>query len=179
MWGKIAEYYSPLLDLFTFIIMIAGVLYVVLSWGALPAEIPVHFNSSGEADGWGHKGLLIGLIVIHFHVIILCFVLNYFLIIKSEHSIDSLQNINIPFVNKEELNEEQIFLIKRNAARMIAAMNFLVSILFASINYDMVQNALDQQSGLGPGVGITTALILYICIYYSWKSYRDAKPANQ
>src|SRR5699024_10967270 len=133
MLNNIRRFYPPMLDGLTFAIMIGMIGYVLFSYGSLPDEIPIHFNMAGEADGWGNKGTIIGLIFINFHVIMLCFALNYFLIIKSEDTKDSLSLINIPFVKKDKLTTEQIFIVKRHTARMLAVVNLMVSILFATI----------------------------------------------
>ena len=175
MWKNTRKYYSPWLDVITFSIMIGAFLYVVICFGSLPAEIPIHFNGAGEADGWGNKGSIIGLMVVNFHAVMLCIILNYFLIIRSEDTMDSLQFINIPFIKKEELTLDQIYLVKKNAARMIAVMNLMMSVLFGMIYYDIVQNGLDKESRLGSGIGIMIILILFPIIYYTWKTYQDIK----
>ena len=35
-----------------------SIIYLVITWGDLPKEIPVHFNGAGEVDNWGNKGTL-------------------------------------------------------------------------------------------------------------------------
>ncbi len=35
--------------------------YLWTVWSALPAQIPVHFNFSGQADRWGDRGSLLGI----------------------------------------------------------------------------------------------------------------------
>ena len=175
MWRNIQKYYPPALDLLTFSIMFGLIIYVLLSYSKLPTEIPIHFNMAGEADGWGHKGTLFGLILLNFHTVLLCFVLNYFLIIRSENNVDSLQLLNIPFLKKEELTEEQIYVVKQNSARMLAVANLVISLMFAMIYYDIIQTGLGKQTGLGFGVEIMIILIFVPFIYYIWKIYRDLK----
>ena len=178
MWGKIRKYYSPWIDVLTFGIMIGAFLYAVFSFGSLPAEIPTHFNLAGEADGWGRKGMLFGLIILHFHTVLLCFVLNYFLIIRSDDTVDSLQLINIPFIKKDELTVEQIRIVKKNAARMLTMMNLFVSILFAMIYDVMIQNGLGEKSAFGSAMGIMIIFILFTVIYFTWKMYHDLKQSS-
>ncbi|PCE62753.1 SdpI family protein [Sediminicola luteus] len=36
--------------------------YLAWSWNGLPEKVPTHFNARGEADAWGPKNSLIGLI---------------------------------------------------------------------------------------------------------------------
>ncbi|MBN6206536.1 DUF1648 domain-containing protein [Ralstonia pickettii] len=175
MWRNIHKYYSPWIDMLTFGMLIGSFLYVIFSFGSLPAEIPVHFNLAGEADRWGNKGALIGLMVLHFYTVMICFLLNYFLIIRSGDTTDSLQFINIPFIKKDELTVEQIQIVKRNTARMLAGINLLVSILFAVIYDEMIQKGLGENSVLSSAVGIIIIAVFLPIIYYSWKIYTDIK----
>ena len=178
MWGNIQKYYSPIIDVLTFGIMIVMIAYVIIHFGKLPDEIPTHFTLSGEADGWSSKGILIGLIVINFHALVLCFVINYFLVVKSENTKDSLQLINIPFVKKEQLTEEQIYLVKQNMAKMLATLNLCLSLLFASIYHAMIQNGLGNQMGLGSSFNVLLILVFIPIFYYSWKAYHVAKTSH-
>lgn len=43
------------------VIIIIPIAYLVYIWGSLPETVPIHFNASGEADGWGSKNTLIWL----------------------------------------------------------------------------------------------------------------------
>lgn len=175
MWQNIQKYYPPLIDILTFAIMFFMIIYVVFYYGKLPDEIPTHFNVSGEADAWGSKGALIGLIVLNFHAVFLCFVINYFLVIKTENTTDSLQLVNIPFVKKEKLTEAQIYLVKRHTARLLAFTNLFISLTFASIYYSMIQNGLGNQSGLTSSFNLFLVLIFAPAVYYTWKIYQDVK----
>ncbi|GGN56079.1 MULTISPECIES: DUF1648 domain-containing protein [Oceanobacillus] len=174
MWRNIRQYYSPVLDLLTFIVMFSMITYVSISYSKLPTEIPIHFNMAGEADGWGHKGTLFGLILLNFHTVLLCFVLNYYLIIRSDKA-DSLQFMNIPFLKKEELTEGEIHTVKRNTARMLAVSNLAISLTFASVYYDIIQNGLGKENGLGFGVEVMIILVFFPFIYYTLKIYRNLK----
>ncbi|GIO23542.1 DUF1648 domain-containing protein [Oceanobacillus sp. J11TS1] len=178
MWRNISKYYSPLIDVLTFSILFITIFYVIFSFGKLPNEIPTHFNLQGEPDGWSNKGTLIGLMILYIHTTILCFVLNYFLIVKSDNTVDSLQMVNIPFIKKEELTEKQIILVKKNSARMLALMNLFVSILFWLIHYGIIQSGLGNQDGLGSGVMMTLGIILILTIFYTWKMYHDVRQAR-
>lgn len=178
MWGNIQKYYHPIIDVLTFGIMIAMSFYVIFHFGKLPDKIPTHFTISGEVDGWGSKGMLIGLALINFHTVILCFVINYFLIIKSANTRDSLQMVNIPFVKKKDLTEEQIYLVKRNGARMLATMNFFISLTFASIYHSIIQNGLGRETGSGLSFDLLFILIFAPLVYYTWKTYQDVKMSH-
>ena len=47
-----------------FLSLAAVTLYIIISYGKISAEIPTHFNSSGEADAYGSKASLIALLLI-------------------------------------------------------------------------------------------------------------------
>lgn len=175
MREKIQRYYPPWLDLLTFSLMFGMFMYVFIFYSRLPTEIPIHFNMTGEADGWGHKGTIFGLMLIHFHAVVLCFVLNYFLIIRSDDTVDSLYLINIPFIKKDELHTKQIRFVKVNAARMLATTNLTISLLFAVMYYSMVQTGLGNQVGLGVVFNLSLMLVFVPAIYYTWKIYKEVK----
>ena len=50
--------------------IIGMVLYILLSWSALPDNVPIHFNAAGEVDGWGSKWsiLILPIITIALHM---------------------------------------------------------------------------------------------------------------
>lgn len=175
MWRRIQKHYPPELDILTFSVMFGIFIYVFFMYGKLPDEIPIHFNTAGEADDWGNKATLFGLMLIHFHAVVLMFVLNYFLIIRSADTVDSLQLINIPFVNKEELTEEQIGMVKANIARMFAITNLILSFMFSVIYYDIIQHALGEPDKLGFGFEVLLVLLFIPIFYYVRKTYRDVK----
>lgn len=178
MWNNISKYYSPWIDVLTFSLMVGMIGYVFFSYSKLPVEIPIHFNLAGEADGWGHKGTLFGLIVLHIHAVLLCFVLNYFLVIRSDDSADSLQLLNIPFIKKEELTMEQIRMVKKTTAKMMAFTNLGLSLMFGVIYYHIIQTGLYNENGIGFGVEYVLILMLVMLIYYTWKIYRDVKAVH-
>ncbi|SDH74400.1 Protein of unknown function [Alteribacillus persepolensis] len=175
MWKKIKKYYSPVLDVLTFLILILTILYVVYHYRYLPAEIPRHFNFAGEPDAWSSKTMIIGLGVLYIFIIVQCFILNYFLIMRPKNPQNVLHVINLPFMKKDELSNHQAMDIRTHTARMIAVLNLLVSILFSAIHYGMIQTAYANQEGLGIVVPIITVILLLLPILYIWRIYREIK----
>jgi|SRR5699024_766256 len=45
-------------NLFAILILLSMILYLMSQWGALPANVPAHYNAQGEVDRWGNKGEL-------------------------------------------------------------------------------------------------------------------------
>lgn len=46
------------------ILLLGSTIFVLVMWSQVPDQIPIHFNFKGEADAYGGKGALIGLIVL-------------------------------------------------------------------------------------------------------------------
>lgn len=174
MWREISRYYSPFVDVISFSLLILTGIYVISLYGRLPDEIPRHFNVSGEPDAWGGKGFLIGMLILFAFILIQAFILNYFLIIKQDAK-DTMQFVNMPFMQKEALSDRQIWLIKRSTARMMGILNLCLSIMFSFLLCRTVQTAMAQESGLGSGILIFISAILLVPGYYIWKIYRTAK----
>lgn len=53
-----------LLDLLGIAAIVASTVYFFLCWSDMPQSIPIHFNSTGQADGWGSKYIVILLPII-------------------------------------------------------------------------------------------------------------------
>jgi uncharacterized membrane protein len=174
LWKKISTYYSPFVDVLSFLILILTAIYVIFQYGRLPDEIPQHFNIAGEPDAWGGKGFLIGLLVLYGFILSQAFILNYFLIISQKPK-ESMQFVNMPFIKKESLTETQVKMMKRNMARMLAMINLLISFMFSWMLYRTIQTAMERESGLGSGIMIFILIILLLPFYYIWKTYRIAK----
>ncbi|MCS1352293.1 DUF1648 domain-containing protein [Mechercharimyces sp. CAU 1602] len=51
-------------DLICVLLFMAILLYLGIQWSALPSEIPIHFDETGKADGWGGKGFTLFIIMI-------------------------------------------------------------------------------------------------------------------
>lgn len=163
-----------MVDVISFTILILTATYVLPQYGHLPEEIPRHFNVAGEPDAWGGKGFLIGMLVLYGFMLFQAFILNYFLIMN-QSSKEAMQFINIPFIKKETLTDEQLQLIKQNMARMLATINLFMSFIFSYLLYGMVQTAMGKANGLTPWFIFLIILSITAPIYYIWKSYRNTK----
>ena len=175
MWIKIKKCYPPIIDAATFLILMLTILYLFKYFGQLPDEIPTHFNLAGEADGWGGKGMLIGLLVIYIHTLLLLFVLNYFLIVRTDSPREGMQFINIPTVKFDELTDHQVERVRGLSARMMAVLNLMISVMFALIHIGIIRTALGRQQGLVWGTEFIILAILVLLAYYTWKIIREAK----
>ena len=44
------------------LLLLAGVTaWLCLTWGSIPAQVPLHYNAAGQIDRWGGKGTLMAL----------------------------------------------------------------------------------------------------------------------
>jgi uncharacterized membrane protein len=175
MWGKIKKIYSPWIDVTSFLVLFITVLYSIYFYAQLPDEIPTHFNFAGEPDAWGGKGTIVGFVILYIFLLFQSFGLNYFLFINQEDPRESLHFINLPFVKKEKLTETQLFGMVKYTARMLAVMNWCVSILFAFILFGVIQTALGNQNGLDTGIMMMIVLLVVVSIYYIRKMYQIIK----
>ena len=47
------------------LLLLAGVtVWLCLTWGEIPGQVPLHYNAAGQIDRWGGKGTLIVLAII-------------------------------------------------------------------------------------------------------------------
>lgn len=54
---------STFLEILIWGVMLVPLSYLFLTWQELPDRVPIHFNLKGEADDWGSKNFLVGLIL--------------------------------------------------------------------------------------------------------------------
>ncbi|MEJ8756266.1 SdpI family protein [Pontibacter sp. H259] len=54
---------NTFLELLIWALMLVPLAYLFIVWQQLPDRVPIHFNYKGEADDWGSKTFLAGLIV--------------------------------------------------------------------------------------------------------------------
>ncbi len=111
-----------------FIILIAGY------WSKLPDTIPIHFNLSGEADGWGSKATILVLPVI-----------ALFIYVTMTLAIQSSKNINYPVRITPENAERQY----RLARHLIAVMKAAVVWGLLGLTWLILRTALSEGAELG------------------------------
>ncbi|MEK3934593.1 DUF1648 domain-containing protein [Sporosarcina sp. FSL W7-1349] len=112
-------------DRFTLGVFLAAVIYGLFAWPALPAEVPIHFNMTGEIDGWGHKGFLFLLPGIGaFLWIVLSFVEKH----PETH-------------NYQGLTEENAPRLYRNSILLIHVMKNEILLFISYMTWKIIQNA--------------------------------------
>jgi uncharacterized membrane protein len=127
-------------DTYDWIIESIGVIFLIVLiviplvyYKQLPERIPVHFNGSGQADGFGGKSSiwlfpLAGLIIWLIMTVVAAYnIFNYPVKI-------TLQNAHIQY---------------RLATRLIKILKVLILPMFSFISYRTIQTALGKVTGLG------------------------------
>ncbi|WP_040278940.1 DUF1648 domain-containing protein [Psychroserpens damuponensis] len=142
-------------DLISVTIYIVLIVYTAINYGELSNIIPIHFNAAGEADGFGDKTYVWLLPAIGIVTFILLFVLNKF------------PHIHNYMVNITEDNALKNY---RFSTRIVRFTNVFVAILFAFIQYTMVEQGKGNDVGFGSWftysiIGVSLILPLFILIY--------------
>ena len=52
LWQRVLGYIAPA-------VLLVSIVFVLIRWPQLPAQIPIHFNARGEIDGYGGRGTLL------------------------------------------------------------------------------------------------------------------------
>jgi uncharacterized membrane protein len=155
---KIEVPFEPLdivVDLISVTLYILMIVYTAINYGDLAATIPTHFNASGEADSFGDKIHVWLLPVIGILTFVLLFVLN-----KHPH----IHNYSV------NITEDNVVKNYRFSTRIVRFTNLFVAILFACIQYMMVEHGKGNAIGLGSWftptiIGISIILPIFIILY--------------
>jgi len=166
----IRKYYPPGIDLLTFSLMLGMFIYVLVFYGDLPAEIPNHFNAAGEADAYGEKSTLLGLMLLHLLLVLTIFIANYFLVVRAERA-----GLDVQFNRNKKYTQAQMESLKMNVSRMLATTNLAITVMFSVLYYTMVQSGLGNEASLGFGFNFTVVLIFVPLFYYLRKIYHELK----
>ena len=121
-------------ELLILTIILFPAVYLALVWNALPEEAPMHFNAKGEADRYGSKDELIGVL----------FMLNLplYFIMRYAPQLDP----------KKKINEKQLF-----GLRLV--LHLFISAIALFIIYSTQQGALANPFGIVSLVGLLFAAL--------------------
>lgn len=143
----------------TLTLLIAGSLIYsqVIYYGVLPERIPLHFNFSGDAIGYGAKEILWNLPITTLVLYLGLTILNRFPHI-----------FNYP----TEITEANAQRHYRNATRMIRALKFVIVSGFTLMHWRTIQTAIGNEKGLSSWfspifIGATAGvLIIYLALAF-------------
>lgn len=139
-------------------IVLGMTVWLVVIWGDLPAEIPVHFGFGGGADTWGSKDTL-GLIPVV--AIGMYLFLSYFGARP--------RMANYPWAITEDNAEDQY----RLAREMVVWLKLETVCILALIQWAMVSVAMGHSEVLPPAymTGLVGAMVVTIGIFF-YRMYR-------
>lgn len=158
---KIKVAYKPLdiiiestaISLFIFLII-----YTIIMYQGLPDTIPTHFNFKGEVDNYGNKSTLFLLPIIGVATYILLFVVNRY---------PHIHNYMV------DITEENALKNYRFSTRIVRYTNLFVALVFAIIQYTLIQSAMGTSVSIGnwllPIIIGASIIIPVILIIYQYK----------
>ena len=134
--------------------LLLPIIYMAAVWSTIPDIVPTHFGLSGQANAWGSKGSLLGLVGISIFIYILLTVTSKF-----------PRAYNFPWPITEQ-NVEVQYKIGRS---MVQTLKAEVLWIFAYINWISVQGALKKGMALGTAFLLVSFLLVFgtIGIYIS------------
>jgi len=111
------------IEIATFACLGLALVYTILNYSALPEQVPMHFNISGEVDNYGDKSFVWFPLVIGFG---LCFGLMQ--LNKHPHLFNYPNKITADNAEKQY----------SSAIKMMSIINFMVALLLAILSYNIV-----------------------------------------
>jgi uncharacterized membrane protein len=139
---------------------ILGGLWVLSIWSffILPDTIPIHFNATGQANGYGEKGTI-------FFLPVVATIIFIGITVSSKYP----HLFNFPVEITPENSERQF----NNAIRMGRFMKLSLSLIFMLIILGTIQVAQGKSDGLGAWVlPLSLALTLIPMVYFIVKSFK-------
>lgn len=148
------------IDLFieslSYIVVLLLICIPAYYYNQLPDKIPIHFDGSGNPDGYGKKEMIWLLPAIG---LVMFFVLNQ--VTKHPHSFNYLK----PITEANALHQYTL------ASRMMRVLNFITSSIFCFITWQSIRVALGQASGLGSlFLFVSLAVMTGVIGFYVYKS---------
>lgn len=144
------------LELIGWISIIAIWILTIANYNNLPETIPIHFNSTGQADGFGGKATILTLPLIATILFLGMTILN-----KYPHI------FNYP----NSITKENALIQYTNVTKLIRYLKLIIVLVFGLIEFETIQNAHGTAEGLGIWfLPLTMAMIFIPLIYFVLKS---------
>ncbi|PWW05227.1 uncharacterized protein DUF1648 [Paenibacillus cellulosilyticus] len=134
------------LEVVNIVVIVGTLIYLLVRWSDLPSTIPIHFDGSGEADGWGNRATLLLFPLITIAPYALITTLNRF-----PHT------FNYPVAVTEQ-NASQLY---RLTVQMLTWLKLELVLLFSAIGIMTIRSA---ETGRSEGVGILTITAIIIIL---------------
>jgi uncharacterized membrane protein len=127
------------------------IIYLAMKWADLPNPIPIHFNPSGEADGWGSRFVLIILPLLSLAMFIGLSILAKF---------PQKFNYLVQITTENAKNQYS------NGRLLLSWINLEIVLLFSYIEWRVIRISLESSSGLGVFFYVLLISILVTIVYH-------------
>jgi uncharacterized membrane protein len=154
--------FDTFLEIIALLLLIFFWIFNVVHFKDLPETIPIHFNGSGTADGFGPRASIFALPIIGTIIYIGLTVLQKY----PKYS-------NFPVKITEENAQYQY----TNATKMLRVLKIIILILFFMIDYFTMLTAIGKEDGLGKWfLPFTLGILIVPIVYFFIQSKKSNKP---
>jgi uncharacterized membrane protein len=150
------------IDVFTWLLLLFLCIYTIIEYSNLPNTIPIHFNSSGKADGFGNKSTILTIPII---VVFLTIMMS--LVSKFPHQ------FNYP----NKITPENALRQYKLATNLIRYLKLAIVFIFSLITVSTIWIANGKKTGLGVWfLPISVGIIFTLIILFIIQSKKNIKP---
>lgn len=136
----------------------------LMHYSKLPDTIPIHYNASGEPDGFGGKGHILSLPIVSTILFLGITILN-----KFPHI------FNYP----TEITPENALKQYTNATRLLRYLKLIIAIIHGSIVYQTIRTTIGKTDGIGGWfLPLALGLIFLPLTFFVIKSFRQDKTSE-
>lgn len=151
---------SFVLKVISFVVLILIWIFTIVNFKNLPETIPIHYNITGTPDGFGPKSTI-------WFETTLTTALFLFLMYVSKKPNFPLLNIPQNIKKKPILTEF-----------IVSILLLIIMLIFADINYEIIQNALGKTNGLSSIIHYLLGLVFIFVFGLLIYSYIISKRQN-
>lgn len=151
---------SFVLKVISFVVLILIWIFTIVNFKNLPETIPIHYNIAGTPDGFGPKSTI-------WFETTLTTALFLFLMYVSKKPNFPLLNIPQNIKKKPILTEF-----------IVSILLLIIMLIFADINYEIIQNALGKTNGLSSIIHYLLGLVFIFVFGLLIYSYIISKRQN-
>ncbi|RFU63928.1 DUF1648 domain-containing protein [Peribacillus glennii] len=148
---------ESVLNMVSLLVFCGMLMYLFLKWASLPNLIPIHFDSAGNPDGWGNKGVIWLLPLLGAVLWISLTILETF-----PH-----------LYNYMRLTKENVKVQYKNSRLLVNVLKNEILLIVAYLIWDSVQLASGNEAGLGVWDVTVFSIIVFGSIgFFLIRSYR-------
>lgn len=154
--------FDKFLEIIALLLLIFFWIFNVVHFKDLPETIPIHFNGSGTADGFGSRASIFALPIIGTILYIGLTVLQKY---------PNYSNFSV------KITEENAQYQYTNSTKMLRVLKIIILILFFMIDYFTMLTAVGKEDGLGKWfLPFTFGILIVPIVYFFIQSKKSNKP---